>query len=366
MPLSTGPLNVFLDSGVPKGTPQYTTLVMIHGYAWHSPIFSKLLPLAEKYNIRILLLNRRDYPESQPYSEVDLALLRPVEGHGGEVKTLDNLWAFTRDRALELDNWLAASVKDGEIRPFDTVTKTGGAVLAGWSLGSIWMMSLLAHGDLACNVNGVDLRKIVRRVVLYDPPYQVLGYHAQSSNPLFDTTLSPEQLLDEFPRWVTGYYDHGTTPEDMEYQTPMKEPLPTLFRLTPQEREAAVDNKPGRHGGSDYMLIGNGLQFGLFERMHDAVFYPAHDMWRGTELRYIWCDQSVSDILWGMWRLREEIDEAKKTRKRMRPVTIVRVRQANHFVHWDDPKSALDALMGDADDDKVNRSTRMPARMSKL
>ncbi|KAH9896514.1 hypothetical protein C8Q73DRAFT_413243 [Cubamyces lactineus] len=295
-------------------------------------IFSKLLPLAEKHKIRVLLLNRRDYPGSQPYSEEELALLRPVEGDGGEVQTLDILWAFTRDRAVELYTWLATSVTEGKIQPFDTATRTGGAVLAGWSLGSVWMLCLLAHGDLACNIKGVNLRQTIRRVVFYDPPYQVLGYHAQSSNPLLDTMLTPDQLTNVFAQWVSGYYDHGTVPEDIEYERPLKEPSPTLLRLTPQERDAAFYDKPGRPGGSDYMLFGNGFRYGLFERLHDAVFYPAHDMWREMELRYVWCDQSISDVLWGMWRLREEIDEAKKTRKRMRPVTILRLRQANHFV----------------------------------
>ncbi|KAI0655017.1 hypothetical protein C8Q70DRAFT_924665 [Cubamyces menziesii] len=353
MPLSTGALSVFLDSGVPHATPQYTTLVVIHGYAWHSGIFSKLLLLAEKYRIRVLLLNRRDYPGSQPYSEEDLALLRPVKNDGGDAQTLDNLWAFTRDRAVELYTWLATSVTDGTIRSFDRTTRTGGIVLAGWSLGTVWMMSLLAHGDLACSVSDVDLRKVIRRVVLYDPPYQVLGYHAKSSDPLFDTTLTSETMLDEFAKWVSGYYNHGMMPEDIEYDTPSREPPPTLYRLTPEERDAALYGKPGGHGGSDYMLMGNGLRFGLFERLHHAVFYPAHDTWRETELRYVWCDQSPSDILWGILRLREEIDETAKARKRMRPVTIVRLRQANHFIHWDDPERAIHALMGEADDDKV-------------
>ncbi|KAH9896515.1 hypothetical protein C8Q73DRAFT_413163 [Cubamyces lactineus] len=360
-------MHAFLDSGVPKNSSQYTTLVMIHGYAWHAAIFRKLLPFAGTYNARIVLLNRRDYPGSRPYSEDEVALLRPIEGDGGERETCDNLWAFMRARALELYDWVATSVNDGKICAFDPTTGTGGVIVAGWSLGTIWITALLANGDLATSVNGVDLRNIIRRAVLYDPPYQVLGYQAKSENPRFDTSLGPDEMLEAFNIWVSGYYAHGQTPEEIEYRAPLKEPSPTLRRLTPQDCNAVTYDEPAKPGGSDYMLVGAGIEYGLFKRLHDAAFYPAHDMWRPTEVRYVWCDRSVSDAWWGAWRLREEMDEAKKMGKHMHPVTIYRIRQANHFAHWDDPQSALDALIGPAGGDKVDQSaTRVSPRMSKL
>ncbi|KAI0655015.1 hypothetical protein C8Q70DRAFT_457834 [Cubamyces menziesii] len=353
MKVSTGIVNAFLDSGVPKNSPQYTTLVMIHGYAWHAAIFSKLLPLADKYNARILLLNRRDYPGSQPYSEDELALLRPVEGEGGEQKTRDNLWTFMRARALEIYDWLATCVNDGKICTFDPSTGIGGVVVAGWSLGTTWSTALLANGDIAASVNGVDLRNVIRRVVLYDPPFQVLGYDAKSENPRFDTTLGPDEMVTVFNIWVSGYYDHGETPEEIEYRVPLKEPPPTLRRLTPQDYDAVTYDAPAKLGGSDYILVGSGIQYGLFQRLHDEAFYPTHNTLPQTEVRYVWCDRSVSDVQWGIRRLQEEMDEAKKAGKRMRPITTLRIHQANHFPHWDDPESALNALVGPVDQAKV-------------
>ena len=130
--------------------------------------FTKMIPFTDKYNARIVLVNRRDYPGSQPYSEDELALLKPVvEGESAEEKTQENLWAYMRDRASELCALLAILAKEGKILPYDRGADTGGAIVAGWSFGSCWLTALLAHGDIASDVQGINLGDYVRRIVLH-------------------------------------------------------------------------------------------------------------------------------------------------------------------------------------------------------
>ncbi|KAI8973137.1 hypothetical protein BD414DRAFT_468831 [Trametes punicea] len=359
MATAAGGLHTFRDSGIPPDSAGYTTLVLVHGYAWHGGIFTKMLPFAEKYNVRIVLLNRRDYPGSQPYSEEDLALLRPAADEEAQARAREEAWTFMRRRAAELYDWLATAVKDGTILPVDRETGTGGVIVAGWSFGTVWMTAFLAHGDLASAVHGVDLGSVVRRVVFYDPPYHALGYSYPEKlwNPLVDPANGPEEAVAKFAMWVSGYYRHGETPAELEYRVALEEPSPTLGRLTPEERATALCEAPGQPRGSDGMLFGTGLSTGLFERLAKAALYPARDderaardTWRDTEVRYIWCDHSVGDVPWGTWKLRAELDEAAQKGKRIRSVTMWRIRGANHFAHWDEPERALRALVSDAKD----------------
>ncbi|KAI0655018.1 hypothetical protein C8Q70DRAFT_924560 [Cubamyces menziesii] len=350
-------LHIIEDSGAPKDSSRYVTLVIVHGYAWHGGSFTKMIPFTDKYNARIVLVNRRDYPGSQPYSEDELALLKPVvEGESAEEKTRENLWAYMRDRAAELCALLAILAKEGKILPYDREADTGGAIVAGWSFGSCWLTALLAHGDIASDVQGINLGDYVRRIVLHDPPYGPLGYAspAEPWNPLIDPTIPPENVIVEFAKWVSGYYQHGSTPEELEYRVPLKEPVPTIMRLTEEERDSVLCGGPGSPGGSDDLLHANGLRYGLFKRLKDAAFYPPQpnhgaqapaDTWKDTELRYVWCDRSVWDMPWCCWALHAEIDEAKKSGTQMRPITVSRLRGANHFVHWDEPERALRAFI---------------------
>ncbi|KAJ3009279.1 hypothetical protein NUW54_g2835 [Trametes sanguinea] len=107
-------------------------------------IFIKMIPFAEKYNTRVILLNRRDYPGARPYTAQELALVQPVDADIDE-KARDMPWLFMRDRAVELYEWLAIAVKEGTILPVDPQTSTGGVIVAGWSFGAVWMTAFLAH-----------------------------------------------------------------------------------------------------------------------------------------------------------------------------------------------------------------------------
>ncbi|OSC98842.1 hypothetical protein PYCCODRAFT_1438830 [Trametes coccinea BRFM310] len=358
---STGGLYVFQDSGIPRNSDHYTTLVLTHGYAWHSGIFTKMIPFAEKYNTRIVLLNRRDYPGARPYTDQELAFVQPANAETDE-DAREGPWLFMRDRAAELYEWLAIAVKEGTILPVDHHTNIGGVIVAGWSFGAVWMTAFLAHGELASNVHGVNLGNFVRRVVLFDPPYHSLGYPSPAKpwNPLIDPSFSPEEVVVKFAEWVSGYYKHGDTPDDLEYRVPLREPSPTLLRLTSEERAGALCDDPGSPGGSDDLLLKSGLSVGLFDRLRRTAFYLPGDSprfrdstetWKDLQVRYIWCDQSVWDMPWGTWALRAELVQEQQKGTPMRRIEIVRLHQANHFVHWDQPERALQVLVCDAAND---------------
>lgn len=120
-------------------------------------VFSRFLPLAAASNARIVLVNRRDYPDSTPLDEKDLQLLSSTESNPDEAAA--NVQAYMKNRARELYDFLVDFVAEEDIH-------VNSLVLAAWSFSSAWILALLAHVS-TFPVNDVELDKYIRRVVLY-------------------------------------------------------------------------------------------------------------------------------------------------------------------------------------------------------
>lgn len=82
----------FEDSGAPESSSDYVTLILVHGamvnsgmpsapdrfgfeqgYSYMcSGVFRRMLPFASANNLRLVLVNKRDYRGSTPYSQEEL------------------------------------------------------------------------------------------------------------------------------------------------------------------------------------------------------------------------------------------------------------------------------------------------------
>ncbi|KAI8992840.1 Alpha/Beta hydrolase protein [Trametes punicea] len=355
---SDSPLSVVQDSGIPESSSDYTTLVIVHGYAWHSGIFSKLIPLARKYNARIVLVNRRDYPGSQPLTTAERALLLSSASETTDNQTaipsaLENMKIFMRDRARELYDFLVGLTKSGNVASPDAENNKGGIILAGWSFGTGLITAFLAN-VASFPVGEIKLSDYVRRVVFLDPPFHVLGYPMPENpyNPLFDSEIPTEERGKAFTNWVSGYYFHGDTLDTLERRTSLVDPRPTLSTLTPEDISHALFLPPAAPGGSDEILLQTGIKVGLYEALRKEAFYTSagnkhldEDRWRDVEVRYVSCERSVWEMPWGTMNLEKELEFARTQGLPMRNVQLVFVKDANHFVQWDKPEHALRALV---------------------
>ncbi|KAI0668283.1 hypothetical protein C8Q78DRAFT_1071552 [Trametes maxima] len=402
---SASGLHILHDSGVPNESADYTTLVILHGYAWQSGIFSRLPPLANQYNTRVVLINRRDYPGARPYTEEERAQLHWPSDRAESAAGADE----TEVAAANVDAWMTARGREVHDLLCELVEKeripvaagepakgTGGIVVAGWSFGTIWMTALLASiPSPTDNESTVDLSKYVRRVVFFDPPFIALGYapppnpgyHPLLSSPTNDTPPSSRPAA--FARWVGGYYAHGPTAATLHCRPPLAHPYPppTLDTLTPAERASTLCAAPGVLGvGSDALLLETGLRVRAFERLKVRALFPwgrgrrrsrglrrgrralrkltrtagvraataREDAqipipWPDVEVRHVSCEHSVWDIPWCLWSLKAELERANAKKEQVRAVRLVHVRGGNHFVHWDNPELAMRALVGDED-----------------
>ncbi|EKM52319.1 uncharacterized protein PHACADRAFT_260636 [Phanerochaete carnosa HHB-10118-sp] len=339
------------DTGAPVTSGAYTTLVMIHGFAWHSGVFSRMLPFRGN-STRIVLVNRRGYPGSAPFNDEEHRLLDV--SRSADLKVEDSVHVYMKDRARELYDFLNTFIYEERI-PLASM------IVSGWSFGSVFIFALLAHApSFPLRDEARPLTKYIKRVVAYDPPYHCFGYTPPPNyyNPATQDPVNGAQL---FSQWVSGYYQHGNSLSELEFRVPLKDPPPSILTMSPSDLEDALYNTPAVPGGSDHTLVHVGMTHGLWETIRKAALYirrsaqsgaqPGKEAvaspWDDVELRHIWCDQSVWEMPWGTWALLAEIEEAKASGTPMRKISIMRLTGANHFLHWDQPERALAALLSE-------------------
>lgn len=126
-------------------------------------IFAKFLPLAHQYDSRIVLINRRDYPGSTDYDEVDRQLLASTVDHTPEAAA--NISKYMQLRAREFYDYLANFVRTENI-------STKSIVISGWSFGTVWIMALLAYASTYPDADA-KLYNYIHRVVAHGRLYSI-------------------------------------------------------------------------------------------------------------------------------------------------------------------------------------------------
>lgn len=121
-----------------------------------------------------------------------------------------------------------------------------------------------------------------------------------------------------------------------ERRTADVEPPPTIATMTPEEIQACFSAGPA--GGSDLETTILGYAKGHHARIRERAFYIEHRLtagasnWADVPLRYVWCDRSIYMMPWGASCLCSELENAKKSGRRMRNISVVCLPGANHFV----------------------------------
>ncbi|KAH9934518.1 uncharacterized protein BXZ73DRAFT_45795 [Epithele typhae] len=361
------PWSTIIDSGPVPGSVDYTTLVLIHGFTWHAPVFERLLPLAAAHNVRIVAPARYDYPGSASYSATERERLARLLKASPESKdAFADAHDVALDRAREVHDFLCDLVRREPSLP--RRADGGGIVLVGWSMGTLWATAFLAYApDIVAETSesegsalggraAPDLSSYVRRVVLYDGIAGFFGFEDPEGtySPTRDQSLSGAERFDAFDAWVGGYYDHG---ERIGLETRAATPVASsLPGLTPEQRAACTCRTPwGEQGeGSDMGMIILWAVHGISGLTKERAFYLEPDAhrsgWEEVEVRVVWCDRSIWPSAWAGKRLEEELAAAREDGKAMRKVQVARFRGANHMAHWDMPERALSAFLGDGEE----------------
>ncbi|RPD58176.1 hypothetical protein L227DRAFT_577224 [Lentinus tigrinus ALCF2SS1-6] len=233
---------------------------------------------------------------------------------------------------------------------------SGGIVVGGWSFAGGWMLALLAYAH-SFPVGEVDPGTYVRRVILYDAPFHVCGYPPLngdiSGSPLYDPSLTQEEKIRLGPDYASGYFKHPNFVDALERRTRRTSPPPSLSTMTAEEGASVLYAPPVDVDGSDCILNlacpPSGAWAVLREKalhVHDSESDAAPSRsWDAVELTYLWGDSTVWEIVWGVHCMKQTVQEAKTAGDKIRRVTFVRIKDANHFMHWDKPEDTVRACL---------------------
>ncbi|KAJ7088202.1 hypothetical protein C8R43DRAFT_297737 [Mycena crocata] len=190
----------YTDSGPPKSS-DYTTLLVLHGTGFNGYGFVRLHAYAHKHNMRTILWNRREYYGSTPYNEAELADMRAGRQ------------SFLNHQAVQLTWFLEHFIAHENTPRVSADRTTGGFVVMGWSAGVPPTLALVASPDAIVGSVYETIEPYLRSLVVYDPPFLVLGYPALDAEGVRDPFNDPgcttlDQVFESFYEWAAGYYAH--------------------------------------------------------------------------------------------------------------------------------------------------------------
>lgn len=178
----------FEDSGAPPSAEVYTTLVLAHGTGFHSgkhayndpstsrhsvkhstsiAVFHKIFALAPAHGVRLIVLNRRDFDKSTPYTPADVAKLTARPVNGDEASLEETRRSFFRDRGAEFVAFLVHIVDNLGIPPIEDKGGKGGLSFMAWSAGNMFAIPLLAYADEVDEETRRKLEPYFRKLVLF-------------------------------------------------------------------------------------------------------------------------------------------------------------------------------------------------------
>ncbi|KAJ6579633.1 Alpha/Beta hydrolase protein [Mycena vulgaris] len=330
--LNSGVEFFYTDSGAVATGGDYTTLVIIHGHTFHSGTFQRLNPLAQPNSLRIISVNRRCYPGSSGYSVEELAAF--VEGTEAQRASL--LEQQGRDLALFLD---------GLIKEL-SLPQDGGIALIGWSMGTIFLLSLIASVETLPVPTQDRLSSFVHTVVLLQPPSLALGLPCPSGwlIPHTDPDIAPEARGPAFAKWVSSYFLHGDLSTHnlahLTYNNTDPVRSSTVERLKPEELNAIADFAPGDKYDN---LVGlSPFEGPVFKQTNKALFDIAvRGVWSGTKFWNVYGSAEPWNIIYAAWHL-----EAQCRAANVPELTIhfKVIEGSNHFLVWEDPAKAIKEL----------------------
>ncbi|KAJ7855636.1 hypothetical protein B0H14DRAFT_2754489 [Mycena olivaceomarginata] len=292
----------FSDTGAPGTGDEYTHV--------HPTVFQKLLPLAAARSVRIICLNRREYPGSTPHTTEELR----VYASGSDPERT----ALVNEAGVNLDFALDGIIQQCHLPP--------AVAVCGWSLGNTFTQT--------------RLQSSIKTIIMWDPPLQALGITKppQSYLPLHDKELAPAERGPAFSKWVESYFVHGDLstrdPAQLNFRHPDPSRKPTYADMPPAEVLDIVDLSVGDKCDT---ILSEPPFAGVLSAMVDkALFDPeTRASWKGAK-------DSPGNMHFGVWDLERRAEAAGGSASiTFRPP----IEGANHFVMWEDPNLTLDELI---------------------
>nr|GAT50171.1 predicted protein [Mycena chlorophos] len=338
--LESGVAFTYMDSGPVQQNDAYPTLFVIHGHTFHAGTFQRLHPLASDSGLRVICLNRREYGGSSLYPEDELAVFT----NGTEEERAALIGVQGRDLALCIDGIIQSLA----------LPKAGGVALMAWSLGNVFLLSVLASLDTLPAPTKERLVQWVHTAIIFQAPSFVFGIPPAENLlvPHTDPAIPPAEKDTAFAKWVSAFFEH---PGDLSthelsaltYPAPLNPPpdkKPTILRMTRDEVESVVNLAPGPRYDD---FISFPPYAGILAAQAQRALWNAETRkaWvRMNEPRSggLWAIYATADC-WSTIQAGWVLEEAAKDHPGL-PMRFQVLEGANHFLMWEDPQRALDVF----------------------
>ncbi|KIY68488.1 alpha/beta-hydrolase [Cylindrobasidium torrendii FP15055 ss-10] len=300
----------FIDSGAPPNTESYKTIIAVHGVMFTYEVFQKCVDLAPEKGIRFVTVSRRGYPGSPALDSSSDDPAKKFELLGSDL--LHFLDSFVEEHNIPTEN---------------------GVVLLAWSFGAAHVMGAISQ----------RCPSYIKSIVLYDPPLPVFGAalpeHSKTASAMQDP--SPDNLR-AHAQWLSAYFAHphfacsaGASASERHRKLEWIAPSPS--------RQPSFPSEPDSKG---LLSLDNFLQDASLLAATDVLQKNFHSLVQKAadgvvEVVCVGGTMSVADCVAGMWLVQDWVEE----RGLNSAVRIVWLTGANHFVHWDDPSTALEAFI---------------------
>ncbi|KAK7039327.1 AB hydrolase-1 domain-containing protein [Favolaschia claudopus] len=323
----------FTDSGAPPDKlADYTTFILVHGHTYHGAVFQKLLPLAASQTMRLICINRREYPGSTSHTADELA----VYASGMEEERAVLMHQAGVNLALAID---------GIIQQCD-LPSAGDVAIAGWSLGNTFVLAAVeAIMDLPPPVRE-RLQSFVKTVIMWDPPCQALGIAnpPKAYVPLYDEDLPPAARGPAFAKWVASYFVHGDLsthdPNQLNYRDPDLLRKATFEDTPLDEVLSIIDFTVGDK--CDTIVTLSPFASVVASLVENALFAPGiRAAWKNTKMVHMYGLANSWNVLYAVWDLERRVEAAQGKA----PITFRPIEGANHFIMWEDPSLTLKELL---------------------
>ncbi|KAI0035647.1 hypothetical protein K488DRAFT_42771 [Vararia minispora EC-137] len=351
----------YQDSGPLRG--QYLTIFFVHGLGFTSGIFSRMLYFAKRKNVRLVLVNRRDYPGSKPYTDEELVCLSSDE---------PSVCALAlRALAVEYAAFLAWFIQTRRT-PSRHIDGTGGIALVAWSLAHMLTCPLMAYPEALPDDVRAILSMHLRAYCSLGSPAQTWGKASVDAawSPINETNLPESERSARFEYWVSRYYVHSAQAhathdpkllnyDALPYPTPpvsAESKQPSISVMTPEEK-ASVAWSGALH--SDHVLLG--LPPDILRENTQRAFFDegAEGRWPRCKVVLVWSGRGTSTSVAAAWQIEKIHKDNGGVGKK---IQFVELPWANQFVgcstisrcqwfmyalqmHWDEPERTLDALI---------------------
>ena len=308
-----------------------------------------MLSFAAQNNLRVVLVNRRDYPGSTPISDEELATI-------GKGSTPEAQSAFMTSRGLEIVEFLAWFVKSQDIPPISHADgkMEGGLAVVAWSSANATFLALFSHLDQVSSENRDLLESYFRTYVFYgalshtqyfvfgfihpdalDGPRWAIGYpHIEGFSRPFYTVTTEHERFEVFKSWISAYYQHpnieARSLAGLTDKALVKEKVATFSRMTSEEIDAVTSRTALFHSEPlvrtiDPDVFGAHMRKALFDKEMARV-------WPGTQVKLLQCSESLWETLHVLWELEALYDENRANGSSGRAMEFHMMTEANHCV----------------------------------